>query len=183
MSRLIASINVTIDGFCDHTAVIADDELHINANELLDSVSTVLFGRVTYQLFEDFWPLIAKENNYTAPVNEFAHKIDAIDKVVFSSTMEHTDWQHTRIIKEPMVATIKKMKQVYDKDLLLCGSPGLLNSMIEHKLVDEYQLWIQPVFLGNGRRLFNDIHEQMNVRLLKTKTLKSGVVVLYYKPL
>ncbi len=100
MRKLIASINITLDGFCDHTAVIADDELHQNANELLRSVDTVLFGRVTYQLMESSWPPVVKKPTGIKSVDEFAVLIDNISKIVFSNTLKNVEWKNTKLAKE-----------------------------------------------------------------------------------
>jgi dihydrofolate reductase len=116
MRKLISSINITLDGFCDHTAVIADDELHQNANELLRSVDTVLFGRVTYQLMESSWPPIVKKPTGIKSVDEFAVLIDNIQKIVFSNTLKHVDpiaigWKNNKLAKGDIKEEVLKLKQ------------------------------------------------------------------------
>lgn len=97
MRKLISSINMTLDGFCDHTAVIADDEFHENANELLSNASTLLFGRVTYQLMESGWPPLVKNPSGNKPIDDFAVIIDNIEKIVFSHTLKTVEWNNSRL--------------------------------------------------------------------------------------
>src|ERR1700704_4443588 len=100
MRKLIAAINMTLDGFCDHTAVVADDELHQHYNELLLNADTLLYGRKTYQLMESAWPDIVKTPTGNKPTDEFAVIIDNISKIVFSHTLKSVDWKNTTLKKE-----------------------------------------------------------------------------------
>ncbi|HXS36025.1 MAG TPA: hypothetical protein VN721_04955, partial [Flavipsychrobacter sp.] len=108
MRKLIASINVTPDGFCSHTTVIADEELHEYAVDSLKNADIGLFGRVTYQLFESYWPLVAKNRTDSQPEIEFADAVDNIDKIVFSKTLKSADWKNTTIAREIDKAEILK---------------------------------------------------------------------------
>jgi dihydrofolate reductase len=105
MRKLIAAINMTLDGFCDHTAMIADDEIHQHYNELLSSASTVLYGRITYQLMESYWPTVVKNPTGNKPMDEFAVTIDNIPKIVFSNTLKMLNgklqsWQRETLKKK-----------------------------------------------------------------------------------
>ena len=180
MRKLIAAINMTIDGFCDHTAVIADDELHENANELLKTADTILFGRITYQLMEKSWPPIVKNPTGNKSTDEFAVLIDNISKVVFSHTLKTVEWKNTRVVNNGIKEEVLKLKQQPGKNLLV-GSPGLIVELTKLNLIDEYQLSVQPIVLGRGLTLFKNIRNRIDLKLLKTKTLGSGVVVLYYE--
>lgn len=100
MRKLIASINITLDGFCDHTAVIAVDEIHQHYNELLRNAGTLLYGRITYQLMESYWPTIVKNPTGNKTTDEFAILIDNISKIVFSRTLKNVDWKNTKLKKE-----------------------------------------------------------------------------------
>lgn len=99
MRKLIAAINMTLDGFCDHTAGIADDELHQHYNELLSTAGTILYGRRTYQLMESYWPTVVKNPTGNKPTDEFAVLIDNISKIVFSRTLKNVDWKNNNIEK------------------------------------------------------------------------------------
>lgn len=181
MRKLIAAINITLDGFCDHNAVIADEELHENANELLRSADTILFGRITYQLMESGWPPIVKQPTGIKSVDEFAQLIDHISKIVFSNTLKDVEWKNTRLTNGNIKEEVLKLKQQPGKNILV-GSPGIIRTLMEPGLIDEYQLSVQPIVLGNGLPLFKNIRNRVNLKLLKTKTLNSGVVTLYYEP-
>lgn len=181
MRKLIAAINMTLDGFCDHTAVIADEELHRNANELFKQADTVIFGRVTYQLMENGWPPIMKNPSGNKAVDEFAILIDSISKIVFSNTLKQVDWNNTRLAKGDLTHEVIRLKQQTGKNILV-GSPSLIDALMIAGLIDEYQLSVQPIVLGIGLPLFKNMTERINLKLIKTKTLASGVVVLYYQP-
>ena len=181
MRKLISSINITLDGFCDHTAVIADDELHLVANDLLKSVDAVLFGRVTYQLMESSWPLIVKKPTGLKSVDEFAVLIDNIPKVVFSRTLKNVEWKNTRLVNEDIKEEVVRLKQQPGRSLLV-GGPAIIIELMKLGFIDEYQFCIQPIILGNGLPLFKNIRDRINLKLLKTRTFNSGAITLYYEP-
>lgn len=181
MRKLIASINMTLDGFCDHTAVIADDELHQHYNELLCNAGALLFGRITYQLMESYWPSVAKHPTGNKPVDEFAVLIDNIQKIVFSRTLRHVEWKNTKLKNDVIKEDILKLKRQEGKNIF-AGSPGLIVSLTRLGLIDEYQLCVHPIISGNGLKLFKNINDRINLKLIKTKTLGSGAITLFYEP-
>ena len=172
---------MTLDGFCDHTAVIADDELHQIANELLSNADTILFGRVTYQLMESSWPPIVKKPTGIKPVDKFAVLIDNISKIVFSHTLKNVEWKNTKLAEKDIKEEVLKLKQQPGKNILV-GSPGILITLMQLGLIDEYQFCVQPIVLGGGLPLFKNIKDRINLKLLKTRPLGSGAVTLYYEP-
>ena len=184
MRKLIAAINMTLDGFCDHTAMIADDEIHQHYNELLSNADTLLYGRITYQLMESYWPTVVKNPTGNKPTDEFAVAIDNISKIVFSRTLQHVDWKNTTLKKEVIKEEILELKQSRNggsKDILV-GSPGLIVALTQLDLIDEYQLGVQPTILGSGLPLFKNIRDRVDLKLLKTKTFGCGAIMLYYEP-
>ncbi len=181
MRRLIAAINVTLDGFCDHTAMIADDEIHRHFNDLLSDAGTILYGRITYQLMESYWPSVVKDPTGNEPMDEFAVLIDDISKIVFSRTLKDVDWKNTELKEDLVEEEILELKQQAGKDILV-GSPSLIVALAQLDLIDEYQLVVQPIVLGSGLPLFKNIKDRIDLELLKTKTFESGAVTLYYKP-
>jgi dihydrofolate reductase len=182
MRKLIAAINMTLDGFCDHTAAIADDEIHQHYNELLSNVDTIIFGRITYQLMESYWPAVVKNPTGIRPTDEFAVLIDNISKIVFSRTLENIDWQNTILKKEIIKEEILELKQQAGANILV-GSPSLIIALAQLDLIDEYQLSVQPIILGSGLPLFKNIKDRIDLKLLKTKTFGCGAVTLYYEPI
>lgn len=172
---------MTVDGFCDHTAMIADNELHEHFNEVLSKADTILYGRTTYQLMESYWPDIVKNPTGIKPEDDFAVLIDNISKIVFSRTLQHVDWKNTELKKEILKEEISALKQQAGKNIL-AGSRSLIATLTQMGLIDEYQLVVHPVILGGGLPLFKNIKDRVNLKLLKTKTFGSGAVVLYYEP-
>lgn len=181
MRKLIAAINMTLDGFCDHTYGIADDELHEHYDELLRSSGTVLYGRITYQLMQ-YWQTVLKNPTGNKPMDEFAVTIDNIPKVVFSRTLKNVGWETARLAEKDFKEEVWELKQAPGKDILV-GSPSLIVAAMNLNLVDEFQLCVHPVVAGSGLPLFKNINNNPVFKLIKTKTFGSGAVTLYYKPI
>jgi dihydrofolate reductase len=181
MRKLIAGMNMTLDGFCDHTAMIADDEIHEHYNEVLKNSDMIIWGRKTYQLMEEFWPTVVKNPLGNKSADEFALLIDNISKIVYSRTLKTVDWKNTTLKNEIIKEEIESLKQQEGKDILV-GSPSLITAFTELGLVDEYQLGVQPIVLGRGLTLFKNIKDRVDLKLLKTKTFGCGAVMMYYEP-
>ncbi len=179
MRKLIFSINVSLDGFADHTVAIADDELHEFHVDQLNTIDTVLFGRVTYQLFESYWPTAPGDPRATKSVIDFADKINAMPKLVFSKTLQNVHWNNTMLVKEDAVREVTKLKRGGGKNLSV-GGLGIAQTLANASLIDEYWFLVQPVIVGKGRRLFDGVNNRSNLKLADTKTFHSGVVVLHY---
>lgn len=190
MRKLIAAMNMTLDGFCDHTSMIADDELHEHYNDLLSNADTLLYGRITYQLMESYWPTVVKNPTGNKPTDEFAVLIDDIEKIVFSHTLRNEDpviagWKNVKVAMQDFEKEVLELKlsgHAESKDILV-GSPSLIVAALNLKLVDELQLCVQPIIAGKGLPLFKNIRERIELKLLKTEKLNSsGSVVFYYEP-
>lgn len=179
MRKLIAAINMTLDGFCDHTAMIADDEIHEHYNELLKSGDTLIYGRKTYKLMESYWPSIVQHPTGNKPTDEFAVLIDNISKIVYSRTLQQVTWKNSTLKKEIIKEEIVALKKQAGKNIFV-GSPSLIIALTELDLIDEYQLAVQPTIVGSGLPLFKNISDRVDLTLLNTKTFSSGVIILYY---
>ncbi len=179
MPSLIAAINVTLDGCCDHTAVTPDAEIHAHYADLLDRSGTALYGRVTYQLMT-FWKDLVETPSGVASMDAFAITMDRIPKVVFSRTLTQVDWHSARLATRDPAAEVVHLKQQPGGDLLV-GSPGLIATLLDLGLVDELQLMVHPVLSGGGRRLFPDGHVPRTLRLTDTRTFASGAVLLTFE--
>jgi dihydrofolate reductase len=180
MRKLIAAMNMTLDGFCDHTSMTADDEIHQHYNELLRSAGALIYGRITYQLMESYWPSVVKNPTGNKPMDEFAVLIDNISKIVFSRTLKSVNWKNTILKKEIVKEEVLNLKRQGGKDIFV-GSPGLIVALTNLNLIDEYQLSVQPVIVGKGLLLLKNINERIELKLLKTKTFGCGAVTLYYE--
>ncbi len=182
MRKLIAAINMTLDGFCDHTAMIADEEIHQHYNELLSNAGTLLYGRITYQLMESYWPTVVKNPTGIKSMDEFAVTIDNIPKIVFSRTLKNVEWKTAKLAKKDIKEEVLEIKQGAGKDILV-GSPSLIVACMNLNLIDEFQLCVHPIILGNGLTpLLKNINDRINLKLLKTKTFSCDALALYYEP-
>src|SRR5439155_21603988 len=161
MRKLIAAINMTLDGFCDHTAMIADEEIHQHYNELLSNAGTLLYGRITFQLMESYWPTVVKNPTGNKPMDEFAVLIDNISKIVFSRRLKNVDWKNTELKKEVIKEEVLELKQQAGKNILV-GSPSLIVALTQLDLIDEYQLCVQPMIWGKGLPLLKNINHRIN---------------------
>ncbi len=184
MRKLIAAINMTLDGFCDHTAMIADDEIHQHYNELLCSAGTVLYGRITFQLMK-YWQTVVKNPTGNKSMDEFAQTINNIPKVVFSSTLESVEWKTERLAKRDIKDEISELRQSSNGESknILVGSRSLIVSLMNLNLIDEFQICVQPIIAGKGLSLFENINNRINFKLLKTKAFGCGAILLYYEPI
>ncbi len=171
---------MTLDGFCDHTAIIPDEELHQHYADLLSNAGTILYGRITYQLME-YWPSVVKNPTGNKAMDEFAVIMDSIPKVVFSRTLNNVEWESATVAKRSLKEEVLSLRQQQGRDILV-GSRSLIIALMKLGLVDEFQLCVHPVIAGNGLPLFENIHDRVMLKLLKTKTFGSGAVTLYYEP-
>ena len=172
---------MTLDGFCDHTAMIADEEIHQHYSDALNNAGTLIYGRITYQLMESYWPSVVKEPTGEKATDEFAVAIDNIQKIVFSRTLKNVEWKNSILKKELIKEEILELKQQSGKEIFV-GSPGLIVALTQLELIDEYQLAIQPTIVGSGLPLFKNIKDRVDLKFLKTKTFTCGAVLHYYEP-
>ncbi|HWI60471.1 MAG TPA: dihydrofolate reductase family protein [Symbiobacteriaceae bacterium] len=176
MGRVILEMNVTLDGCCDHTHVIPDEELHTYATNMLDQVDGALFGRVTYQLMESAWPAVASSGTGPQHMVDFARLLDRKPKYVVSRTLQHVSWHNSFLLKGPENVAELKAK---GNTLLVTG--GRLGAALANLgLVDEFHLLVQPIVAGRGPRLLDGIGARLNLKLVETRTFGSGVVLLRY---
>lgn len=180
MRKIIGAINMTIDGFCDHTAMVPDEELHDHYSALLHSADAILYGRKTYELME-YWRGVLEKPTGNESMDEFASAIDRIPKIVFSHSLEAISWPSATLANQPLDETVSKLKSESGNDVLV-GCRSLIIELINLGLIDEIQLCIQPVIAGGGLPLFDNINDRTLFKLVKTKTFESGAIILYYKP-
>ena len=179
MRKLIAAMNMTLDGVCDHTVMGADDEVHQHYTDLLRSADTIIYGRKTFQLME-FWPPLVKQPSGNKAMDDFAVAIEEIDKIVYSRTLESVDWRNTELKREIVKDDLVELKKQDGRDILV-GSPGMIVALGNLGLIDEYQIAVHPTVVGAGLPLFKNIRERIDLELQKTKTFGCGAIVLYYE--
>jgi dihydrofolate reductase len=181
MRKLIAAINMTLDGFCDHTAIVPDDEIHQHYAELLSSADTVLYGRVTYQLME-YWQTVVKNPTGNKATDEFAVIMDKVPKIVFSHTLKNVEWESAKLASRSLEEEVLALKQSQGSRDILVGCRSLIIQLMKLNLIDEYQFCVHPVVAGGGLSLFENINERTTLKLIKTKIFGGGAVTLYYEP-
>jgi dihydrofolate reductase len=181
MRNVIFAINITLDGCCDHTKMIANEEIHEYFTHLMRDVDLLVFGRKTYQLMVPFWPDVAKNRSETTAMNEFAQTFDSINRIVFSQSLDSADGNNTRIVRTKLRDEILKLKQEHGQNILT-GGVAIPSQLIELGLVDEYHFVVQPIIAGEGRRLLEGIslQEKLQLKLVESKMFKSGCVALRY---
>jgi dihydrofolate reductase len=183
MRKVFLFMMVTLDGFFegpDHEIDWhnVDEEFNEFAIGQLNEVDALLFGRVTYQGMASYWPTpFAKEND---PI--IADKMNTIPKIVFSKTLDKVEWNNSRLVKENIAEEVSQLKQQQGRDLAIFGSANLAVSLLQMGFIDELRIMVNPVVLGNGKPLFTGIHDRLNLKLIKTRTFRSGNVLLYYQP-
>lgn len=178
MRKLLAGINITLDGRCDHRTVIADDHLHRYSAAQLDRVECVLFGRNTFELFVSHWPGVAESGIGEPGEVAYARAIRPMPKLVFSKSYVAEGWNTTSVATDAVEA-IRELKQLPGKDLLLCASPSLFKSVHAAGLIDEYHLVLHPIVAGSGPVLFRDA-ELLQLKLADAQQLESGALGLVY---
>ncbi|MDX3853658.1 dihydrofolate reductase family protein [Streptomyces sp. AK02-01A] len=184
MRKIVLSLSVSLDGFIEGPQRqidwhLVDDELHSHFNEQLKPMGAFLSGRVTHELMAQFWPTADADPSHAGPVAEFAGIWRNMPKIVFSRTLERADW-NTTIMRDVVVEEILALKARPGGDLAL-GGADLAAAFMRHDLIDEYRLYVNPILLGRGKRLFRDSDSTVGLRLAETRTFGNGVVLLRYQ--
>ncbi len=178
MRPLRYSINVTLDGCCDHRAMIADEDLHRHAVENLERADALIFGRVTYQMMEAAW----RSPAHPTPdwMEPFARTIDAARKYVVSTTLDHVDW-NAQLLRGDLATAVQQLKREPGRGLLVGGVKVAL-ALAELGLIDEYELVIHPRLAGHGPTLFAGLSKHIDLTLVSRLELSSGAVAMRYEP-
>ena len=179
MRPLRYSINVTLDGCCDHRAIPADEELHRHAAEALGQAGALLFGRVTYEMMESAWrpPATVERPDWTEP---FAQTISAAKKYVVSSTLDRVDW-NAELVRGDLGKAVQQLKQESGKGLFV-GGVKLPLALAELGLIDEYEFVVHPRLAGHGPTLFAGLSKSVDLKLMSRLELGSGAVAMRYEP-
>jgi dihydrofolate reductase len=183
MRRVTVFNLMTLDGYIagqggDISWHNVDEEFQELANAASNSGNTLLFGRVTYELMASFWP--TPEAIRTDPI--VAAGMNKSEKIVFSRTLQKADWNNTRLVKDDMLAEVRRLKQQSGKDLTILGSGSIVSQLAQEGLIDEYQVLLNPVVIGKGKTMFDGMREKLTLKLVKTRIFKNGNILLSYEP-
>lgn len=154
-----------------------DEEFNEFAIQQTGEFGALLFGRVTYELMAGYWPTEAA--NRDDP--EIARLMNSLPKIVFSNTLDNAEWENTKLVRDNIVEEVTTLKEQSGKDIAIFGSSDLAVTFIDLGLIDELRIMINPVVLGDGKTLFSGIKSRLDLNLIKTRTFKSGNVLLYYE--
>ena len=171
---------MTLDGICDHTVGLPDEEIHQHYTKLLGQGDAILYGRTTYQLME-FWRTLLENPSDEKSMNDFAKAIDNIPKIVFSRTLENVEWKSATIAKRDLNETVLELKQQPGKDIFV-GSRSLIIQLLNSKLIDEFQICIYHLLEIRGLTLLDQITDRIVFKVVNTKTFSGGAIILYYEP-
>jgi len=181
MRKLIYGINISLDGCCDHTKFGGADDVHDYFRELMEGTDMVIYGRKTYELMAPFWPEVAQTQSMNEAGNAFAKVFASLKRVMVSQTTDSVNDKQTIIIRDNLKEEILKLKQQPGK-AISTGGVELPARLIELGLVDEFHMVVHPVIVGQGRRLFTEMHlpENLGLKLTSSQTLSSGCMALQY---
>lgn len=184
MRKVIYGINLSLDGCCDHTKFSGDETILEYFTGLMNGVDLIVYGRKTYELMVPYWPDVAKSGDGGKAEVDFARAFSAIDKVVFSRSLDSVEDEKARVVSADIKQEILKLKHEQGGNISL-GGVDFPAQLIELGLVDEFHFVIHPVIVGEGRRLFDSarLQENLGLELLESKTLKSGFMALHYRKL
>ncbi len=184
MKKIIAAEWLSLDGFMSGPNgeidwFVWDGEIEKYAKEFQTTIDTMLFGRTTYELMAGFWPTPASSTE-DQMITDF---MNDTNKIVFSKTLEKVEWKNSRLVRELIPEEIKIIKQSGrdERDIVIYGSGSIVSQLMKLDLIDEYQIFINPVVLGKGKSLFQNVEEKSNLKLLNTKTFISGNVLLTFQ--
>jgi dihydrofolate reductase len=180
MGLLTFGLNVTLDGCCDHREGIADEELHDYFTGLMDAGGAMLFGRTTYELMEDTWPAVARDETAPRPLREWALKLEDKPKYVVSASRSDFPWKNTFRLEGDLQAAVRQLKEKTPRGVLV-GSPMLSAALERLGLIDEYRIVIHPILAGHGPTLFQGLPGSRHLELVSTHRLKSGVMAMHYR--
>lgn len=185
MRKIILFTNISLDGFISGAHdnidwVLADRQLHETVIDLLKTADVMLYGRKTYQIMVDSWPTVPLNTSLPDYMIDFANTLNPMKKIVFSKTLQQVAW-NTTLMQEFDPEQIKRLKQKPGKNIVL-GGANIAQQFMQYDLIDEFQLSVHPVILGEGKPLFKDLKEKMNLSLVNSKLFDSGVITLYYQP-
>lgn len=186
MRKLISFTQITLDGFFANAdggldwahKPATDTEFNAFVADNAKGGGELLFGRVTYQLLESFWPTPAAKQ--MDPV--VAERMNALPKTVFSNTLDSASWTNTTLVKGDLLSAVRKLKAAEGKDLAILGSGSIVAQLAQARLIDEVQLVLNPLVIGNGKKLFTDVERGFSLALKRTRTFGNGCVLLCYEP-
>lgn len=186
MRNLIFFMHTSLDGFVaglngEMDWINIDDEMFDFVATMTDKADTALYGRVTYEMMQSYWPTAGEHPNASKHDKEHSAWYNKVSKIVLSKTISEKGLDNTTVISDQLADNINKIKKQDGKNILIFGSPAASHSLLSHGLIDEFWLFVNPVLLGQGIPLFKDVMEKTKLKLIETKTFSCGVIALHYE--
>ncbi len=179
-------MHTSLDGFVaglkgEMNWISVDDEIFDFVGTMTDKADTALYGRVTYEMMQNYWPNAGKQPNASKHDKEHSTWYNTVQKIIISRTISEKGLNNTTVISGQLVENINKIKQKGGKDILIFGSPTASHSLLNQGLIDEFWLFVNPILLGQGKPLFKDIQESIQLKLVESKIFACGVIALHYE--
>jgi dihydrofolate reductase len=186
MKRLVLLIHASLDGFVagpnrEMNWIKVDEELFEFVGKIIEQADTALYGRVTYQMMESYWPTAGDKPNASKHDIQHSHWYRNVFKVIISNSMKGNDIPRVKIINSDIPKQIEHLKQEPGKNILMLGSPTASHLLMQNNLIDEYWIFVNPILIGGGIPLFKNINDKVNLSLKKTNVFLSGVIGLHYE--
>jgi dihydrofolate reductase len=188
MRKIIFFMHTSLDGFVagpsgEMNWIKVDEEMFDFVKTMTDQSDTALYGRVTYEMMQSYWPEAGKQPNASKHDKEHSSWYNNVSKVVLSKTIQETGLRNTKVISDNLSDNINKIKNQEGKNILIFGSPGASQSLLNQGLIDEFWLFVNPIILAKGMPLFKDITGTTTLKLVESRTFASGVIALHYEKL
>jgi dihydrofolate reductase len=185
MRKLISFMHVSLDGFVagpngEMDWIKVDEEIFDYAGYRTNEADTALYGRVTYEMMEGYWPTAADQPNATKHDIEHSTWYKKVDKIVLSRSMKDKKLPKTKIVSDHISLEINQLKQARGEEIIIFGSPSASHALMQENLIDDFWIFVNPVLLGQGIPLFKDIRQRTKLKLIKNHAFSSGVVCLHY---
>ena len=186
MRKLIFFMHTSLDGFVagpngEMNWINVDESIFDFVATMTEKADTALYGRITYEMMQSYWPTAGEEPNASKHDIEHSAWYNKVSKVVLSKTIDEAGLQNTKVISDQLSDNINNLKQQAGKNILIFGSPGASQSLLNQGLIDEFWLFVNPIILGKGRPLFEDITNIIKLKLVESKTFECGVIALHYE--
>jgi dihydrofolate reductase len=186
MRKIILLMHASLDGYVagpngEMDWITFDDDLATHVDKFIEDCDAVIYGRITFQMMENYWPTAGDEPDAGQHQITHAKWVNNAEKIVFSKTLNKSDWNNTTFVNDTLEAEMRKRKQQTGKNMILIGSASIAHQFMHNDLIDEYLINVNPVLVGNGLPLFKSIAHKKKLQLLSASTFTSGVVGLHYQ--
>ena len=185
MRKIVTLMHITLDGFAagpngEMNWIKIDSEIFDFVKSITDKADSALYGRVTWQMMDSYWPNAGNQINASKHDKEHSEWYNKVEKIVISKTLQGREADKTIFLGGDIISAIKKIKQVNGKDILILGSPSVVRLLMLNNLIDEYWLFINPIILGQGLSIFSKQVKSIDLKFKTAKTFPCGVTALNY---